>query len=215
MAIDIIPALLVRSKRDLEAGLERVRGSASWVQVDLVARNYLEGEENFPYWEDFNFEADLMVPEQASAAEAMVQLGAARIVVHAAGGEALEAMRALQIYRTGDFAVEAGIALRSADSPEALKEFEGLYDYVQVMGIAREGQQGQPADPRALDLVRALREAYPSLPIQVDGGVNVGHVRALALAGASRLVAGSAVFGGDNPAAALKELDTIANTIRA
>jgi ribulose-phosphate 3-epimerase len=143
----------------------------------------------------------------------MVGLGAARIIVHAAGGEAHEALKALQAYRAGDFAVEAGIALRSSDTPEALEGFEGLYDYVQVMGIEHEGQQGQPADPRAVELVRALREAHPDLPIQVDGGVNAEHIPALVEAGASRLVAGSAVFGVDNPAAALKELGTIARTI--
>lgn len=214
MAIDIIPALLVRSIKDLEAGLERVRGASSWVQVDLVGRNYLEGQESFPYWEEFNFEADLMVPDQARAAQDMVQLGAARVIVHAAGGEAHEALKALQMYRAGDFAVEVGIALRSLDTPEALQEFEDLYDYVQVMGIAHEGQQGQPADPRALELVRALREANPNLPIQVDGGVNAERIPALVTAGASRLVAGSAVFGGDNPAAALKELATISNRTR-
>ena len=211
MAIDIIPALLVRSKRDLEEGLERVRGAASWVQVDLVGRNYLEGEESFPYWEEFDFEADLMVPEQASAAEAMVRLGAARVVVHAAGAQAREALEALQAYRAGDFAVGVGIALRSSDAPDALREFEGLYDYAQVMGIEHEGQQGQPADPRAIGLVRALREAYPDLPVQVDGGVNAAHIPALVEAGATRLVAGSAVFGVDNPAAALRELVTLAN----
>jgi ribulose-phosphate 3-epimerase len=81
------------------------------------------------------------------------------------------------------------------------------------MGIEHEGQQGQPADPRAVELVRALREAHPDLPIQVDGGVNAEHIPALVEAGASRLVAGSAVFGVDNPAAALKELGTIARTI--
>jgi ribulose-phosphate 3-epimerase len=211
MAIDIIPALLVRSKRDLEEGLERVRGAVQWVQVDLVGRNYLEGEESFPYWEEFDFEADLMVPEQARAAQAMVELGAARVVVHAAGAQSREALEALQAYRAGDFAIGVGIALRSSDAPDALREFEGLYDYAQVMGIAREGQQGQPADPRAVELVRALREAYPNLPIQVDGGVNAESIPALVEAGASRLVAGSAVFAGDNPAAAAKELARIAN----
>ena len=186
--VEVIPALLVRSKKDLEAGLERVRDAASWVQVDFVGRNYLEGEESFPFWEEFNFEADLMVPEQARAAQDMVELGAARIVVHAAGGEAREALDALQAYRAGDFAVEAGIALRSSDAPGALGEFEGLYDYVQVMGIEHEGSQGQPADPRALELVRALRQAYPNLPIQVDGGVNAERIHALVKAGASRLL---------------------------
>lgn len=198
------------SKKYLEESLERLRDVCGWVQVDFVGTNYLEGEEHFPLWEEFNFEADLMAPNQTHIAEAMVQLGAARIVVHASGGEAREALQALQIYRTGDFAVEAGIALRSADTPEVLKEFEGLYDYVQVMGIAQEGSQGQPPDERAVALVRALREVHPSLLIQVDGAV-APRVREFVEAGASRLVVGSAIISADNPRAVYKELYTVAN----
>jgi len=210
MAIDIIPALLVGSKRYLEEGLERLRGISSWVQVDVVGSNYLEGEENFPLWEEFNFEADLMVSDQLEVAEAMVQLGAARIVVHAAGGQALEALQALQAYRAGDFAVEVGIALSSADAPEKIKEFEGLYDYVQVMGIAVVGSQGQPPDERAIALVRSLREAHPSMLIQVDGAV-APRVKELAQAGASRLVVGGAIASADNPRDAYNSLYTEAN----
>lgn len=205
MAVDIVPALLVRSKRDLEAGLERLRGVSSWVQVDLVNTNYLESEENFPLWEEFNFEVDLMLPNQLQVTQNMVQLGAARIVVHASGGEAHEALEALQVYRTGDFAVEVGVALRSVDTPEALQEFAGLYDYVQVMGIAVEGSQGQPPDERAISLVRALREAHPSMLIQVDGAV-APRVKELVEAGASRLVVGSAIVNADNPKTAHKEI---------
>lgn len=210
MAIDIVPALLVRSKKDLELGLERLRGVSSWVQVDFVGTNYLEGEENFPLWEEFNFEADLMVPAQLQDAEAMVRLGAARIVVHAAGPQALEALRALQAYRAGDFAVEVGVALRSQDTPDVLKEYEGLCDYVQVMGIEHEGSQGQPPDSRAAELVRALCAAYPSMLIQVDGAV-APRIKELAEAGASRLVVGSAIVHADDPKAAYKELYNEAN----
>lgn len=210
MAIDIVPALLVRSKRDLEEGLERLRGVSSWVQVDMVARNYLEGEETFPHWEEFNFEVDLMLAGQAREALALVATGAARVVVHAAGGEAREALDALQMYRAGDFAVEVGLALRSGDAPETLAPFDGLYDYVQVMGIAHEGSQGQPADPQAVELVRALRQAYPSMLIQVDGAV-APRVRELVEAGASRLVVGSAIVNAQNPKASYKSLYTEAN----
>ncbi len=211
MAIEIIPALLVRNKRELEAGLERLQGVSAWVQVDFVGDNYLENEEYFPFWEEFSFEADLMLAGQDKVAEAMVALGAARIVIHAAGAAAKEALEVLQQYRTGDFAIAVGIALRSQDTPEVLQKFEGLYDYVQVMGIAHEGRQGEPHDPRSLELIAALRAAYPELVIQVDGGVNLDTVVALAAAGATRLVAGSAILSTDDPKAAHKKLYTIVN----
>lgn len=209
--VEIIPALLVKSKRELERGLERLQGVSPWVQVDFVGDNYLEGEDYFPLWEEFSFEADLMLADQAKAAEAMVTLGAARIVVHAAGQGAREAVEALQQYRLGDFAVEVGVALRSQDTPDVLQEFTGLYDYVQVMGIAHEGKQGEPHDPRALGLIQALRAAHPALTIQVDGGVNTDTAAALAAAGANRLVAGSAILAADDTKGAYKKLKAAAN----
>lgn len=206
MAIEIVPALLVRSKEELEDGLHGLKGVAPWVQVDFVGRNYMEGEENFPMWEEFNFEADLMVPHQAREAEAVVALGASRVVVHAES-DWLRALDVLQKYREGEYAVGVGVALHPGQSIDVLSEVEGLYDYVQVMGIAHEGAQGEPADSRALELVRALRAVYPKLVVQVDGAV-AGRVKELVAAGATRLVIGSAIVGAENPKAAYKELYT-------
>lgn len=209
MAVDIVPALLVRSKGELEYALARLRGVAPWVQVDLVGRNYMEGEESFPDWEEFDFEADLMTGNPARDAETAVQLGAARVVVHAEG-QYREALDMMQKYRAGEYAVEVGVALHPHDSIDALDGLEGLYDYAQVMGIAREGAQGEPPDPRAADMVRALRAAHPGLVIQVDGAA-APRVEELVAAGASRLVVGSAIAGADNPRAAYKEIYTRAN----
>lgn len=209
--VEIIPALLVRTKRDLEHGLERLQGVSAWVQVDFVGDNYLEKEEYFPLWQEFSFEADLLLANQTKVAEAMVVLGAARVVVHAAGQEAAEALEVLQHYRTGDFKIEIGVALRAHDTPEALQTFEGLYDYVQVMGILHEGKQGEPFDPQALELIRKLRATHPMLIIQVDGGVTIDTAEALVAAGASRLVAGSAILAQDDAKGAYKNLQAAAN----
>lgn len=209
MAVDILPALLVRSLEDLRQGLEKLRGVAPWVQVDLVGRNFLEKEESFPLWEEFSFEADLMTDSQECDAEAMVALGAARVVVHA-HRDARKALEALQKYRAGDFAVAVGVALHVDQTPDTLATFSGLYDYVQVMGIAREGAQGEPPDERAVALVRALRRAYPELCIQVDGAV-APRAQELVEAGASRLVVGSAIVDAENPKAAYRDLLSQAN----
>lgn len=210
MAIDIVPALLVRSKRDLESGLEALRGVSTWVQVDFVGSNYLRGEESFPLWEEFNFEADLMVDTQRQAAQEMVELGAARIVVHAAGAVAREALEYLQDKRGGDFGVEVGLALRSADTLEVLSAYDGLYDYVQVMGIEHEGSQGQPPDDRAVELVRGLRQAHPAMLIQVDGAV-APRAQEFVQAGASRLVVGGAISNAENPKEVYRALYNRAN----
>ncbi len=69
------------------------------------------------------------------------------------------------------------------------------------------GYSGQAYMPEATERIRELREALPPhVRLQVDGGINgetIGEARG---AGADLLVAGSAVFWNDDPAAAYRDL---------
>lgn len=207
---DIVPAILPKSFEELASGLAKLRGIAPLVQVDLVGENVLRGREAPPLWEEFDFEFDVMLPDPVKEVPMCVELGASRVVVHADAVNALEAVLALQQYRGGSYPVEAGIGLASTAHPEELKKFEGLYDYVQVMGIARIGKQGEPFDVRAIETVRAVRARYPELFIQVDGAAAT-HPRELVEAGANRLVVGSAIVNAADPKAALQSLYTEAH----
>jgi ribulose-phosphate 3-epimerase len=69
------------------------------------------------------------------------------------------------------------------------------------------GFGGQKFEANVLDKVRALRSARPDLRISIDGGINPTTAVAAVAAGATQLVAGSAVFRSDgNYASALAEL---------
>ncbi len=57
-----------------------------------------------------------------------------------------------------------------------------------------------------LPKVKALRETYPELYIEVDGGLDEGTIDQAAGAGANVIVAGSAVFGAKDPAGVIKVL---------
>ena len=208
--VEIIPAVLPKNLSELEDGLLRLRGVAPLVQIDLVGHNILESEETLPLWEEFDFEMDIMLPTPTREVRRCIELGASRIIVHAVAPDAREALGVLQETREGEFKIEAGLALASHDTPEALLPFEGLYDYVQVMGIEHIGSQGQPPDPRAPALVGALRERHPNLTIQVDGAV-APRAWEFAGAGANRLVVGSAIMAADNPKQELIRLYNLVN----
>lgn len=69
------------------------------------------------------------------------------------------------------------------------------------------GFGGQKFQPHVLDKVKQLRSRFPTLDIQVDGGINPETARLAAAAGANVLVAGTAVFGcKEGPAAAIRGL---------
>lgn len=205
----IIPAVLPSTYTELEESLGRLRGVAPLVQVDMVTPLF-EGTEVMPYWEEFDFEFDIFLEQPETYIEQCLALGASRIVVHLRHEGARAALERLQQGRDGEFAVAVGVALRSTDTLETLEPYAGLYDYVQVMGIVKEGNQGEPFDERAFGLVAALRAAYPRLDVQVDGGV-APRAEELVRAGANRLVIGSALLRAENPRAAYKELYTKAN----
>lgn len=211
--VTIVPAILPKNFAELEQGLALLRGIAPEVQVDLVGHNVLLGRDQIPLWQDFDFEIDIMLPEPEQEVDSALALGASRIVIHAQNEHAREALLLLQSLRDGNYPTVAVVALPAHAGPEALDDFAGLYDGVQVMGIDHEGKQGEPADPhgKALELVRRIRAIYPALPIQVDGGVTKENAHALAVAGADRLVAGSAILRAEDPQAAYKELYTVAN----
>lgn len=229
--VEIIPAILPRSLADLKTHLERIRGVSRKVQIDLVGggfftfnrswpyRNHssftriLKKDKALPYWTEFDMEVDLMVKNAKDIALTFVGLHAARAIVHVGFEGALPAAQALSDYDDDDhpFPIGVGIALSAHGKLEEIEPFQHLLDFVQVMGIAKVGYQGRPFDERALSLVAALRRKYPELVIQVDGGVSLKTARALAEAGANRLVAGSAIFNASDPKVAYNALYTEAN----
>ena len=78
-------------------------------------------------------------------------------------------------------------------------------DVVQLMGIAKLGEQGLPFDERVIRRVQILRQRLPNLAIAVDGGVNLDNAPTLIAAGATRLVVGSALWRAKDLPKALKQ----------
>ena len=68
------------------------------------------------------------------------------------------------------------------------------------------GFGGQKFMASELPKVRALRERYPDLDIEVDGGIGPGTIDQAAEAGANVIVAGSAVFGAESPGDVIRQL---------
>lgn len=73
------------------------------------------------------------------------------------------------------------------------------------------GFGGQKFMASELPKVQALRERYPDLNIEVDGGLGLGTVDQAAEAGANVIVAGSAVFGAQDPADVIAKLREAVN----
>ena len=103
--------------------------------------------------------------------------------------------------------MKAGIALKPGTPGEAVHAVcdAGKADMILVMTV-EPGFGGQKFQPEMMPKVKALRERYPDVDIQVDGGLGPSTIDAAADAGANVIVAGSSVFGSSDPAAAIATL---------
>jgi ribulose-phosphate 3-epimerase len=102
--------------------------------------------------------------------------------------------------------LEAGVAFNPGTDPADVARAAGDADLVLCMSI-HPGYSGQAFMPEALDRIRTLRAALPEhVHVQVDGGIGEENIAAVRDAGATLLVAGSAVFGTDDVAGAYRQL---------
>jgi ribulose-phosphate 3-epimerase len=100
----------------------------------------------------------------------------------------------------------AGVALTPSTPAEMVEDLFDDLDLVLCMSVDP-GWGGQPFIPHALRKLERLRALLPDdVRLEVDGGVHTGNVADVVRAGADLLVAGSGVFGADDPARAYAEL---------
>jgi ribulose-phosphate 3-epimerase len=145
---------------------------------------------------------DLYIPE-------FVRAGADMISVHQEACPHLNRSIAL-IQSEG---VKAGVVLNPSTPLSTLPEVLEDIDYVLLMSV-NPGFGGQQFIRRVLrkvmDLDALRRDLGLDLPIEIDGGVGLNNVREIVQAGADWLVAGTSVFGGDDPAKAFEDLSQVA-----
>ena len=156
----------------------------------------------------------LMIETPEDTLGEYLDAGADWISVHVEATRHLQ--RCLSLIRKGG--AKAGAALNPATPPEALASAWGDLDYAVVMSV-NPGWGGQPFLPASVEKVRRLRreasDAGFRVTVEVDGGVDAGNAQALAAAGAEILVAGTAIYAAEDPAAAIGRLRASAEGVRA
>lgn len=131
--------------------------------------------------------------------------GATYITFHPEATRHLD--RSLQLIK--DKGCKAGLVLNPASSLDTVKYMLEKLDMILLMSV-NPGFGGQKFIPYVLDKLRDARQLIDAsgLPIrlEVDGGVGIGNIRAIAEAGADTFVAGSAIFNAPDYATAIAEM---------
>jgi ribulose-phosphate 3-epimerase len=139
---------------------------------------------------------------------AFAKAGADSITVHAEAGPHLH--RSLQAIRSEG--KRAGVAVNPATPVSVLEHVIGSVDLILIMSV-NPGFGGQKFIPEALTKIAQARALIGgrAIDLEVDGGVSVDNARALADAGADLLVAGTAVFAGNDPTTYAGRISAIRN----
>lgn len=212
----IVPAIIPKSFDDLRHSLERVAPFAREVQIDIVDGKFVPFT-SWPYSDgsavldikefshQFLIEIDLMIMEPERVIEEYLKAGVRRIVVHVESTTCLSDIVAFK--KQYDFKI--GFSINNDTPLSTLTNIIQDADYVQFMGIAHIGSQGQPFDERVLERISTLKHTHPALLVSIDGSVNTDTVSRLAHAGADRCVSGSAILNAVDPERAYEELTSL------
>ena len=152
------------------------------------------------------FDAHLMVEHPETYIDGLAKAGVTYVTVHQEACTHLD--RVLQQIK--EAGMKAGVALNPATPVSTLSCVAAQLDMILVMSV-NPGFGGQSFIPYALDKILEAKEFLNTVGntdcvIEVDGGVNAKTVQAVKDAGATFLVAGSAVFGAADRAAAIASL---------
>jgi ribulose-phosphate 3-epimerase len=219
--IKIAPSLLSADFSKLADELSTIERDADLLHLDVMDGHFVPNITIGPAivkacraQSKLPFDCHLMIENPQSYITAFLEAGADMISVHFEAEPHLQ--RALQLIHGGG--AKAGIAINPATPAESLTTAIEFCDYVLVMTV-NPGFGGQkfiePVVPKIRHISRMIRERGLQVEIEVDGGIDAQTAPAVAGAGATILVAGSAVFGKPDRVAAMEAIRSAVSSLRA
>ena len=196
--VEVVPSILSADPGRLaEQVKEAADGGADRIQVDVMDGHFVPNLTFGPLVVEavrratkLPIEAHLMIERPELFIEAFAKAGATLIEVQVEATTSL--YRTVQQIR--ESGAKAGVAINPATPVEAIRDILPYISLVNVMTV-EPGFGGQKFIEHSPEKIRRLRAMAPGIEIEVDGGIDARTAPLAVKAGATVLVAGSAVFG--------------------
>lgn len=229
---EIIPAILEKNFNEIKNKLTSLRGLARCVHIDVCDgvtvpsqtwpfssggledfnfQKILNEEEGMPFWEEFDFELDLMTSDAVENFDLYMKLGPKRLIFHPDLGEDIgefkHFLEGIDMYARD--MVEIGVAFRPSDDMSVVSHFSDKVDFFHCMGSDKIGFQGENFSEKALEKIKFLKANLPGVVVSVDIGINLQNAESILDAGADRLVIGSSIWRSTDPLGTLKSFQSL------
>jgi ribulose-phosphate 3-epimerase len=218
MAVQISPSILSADFARLADDVALIADVADWVHVDVMDNHFVPNltlglpvVQALLKHSALPLDCHLMIEDPDRWAPQYAEAGAGNVTIHAEAAKA--PIRTLRAIRAAG--ARAGLGINPGTPIEPYEDLLGEIDMLLLMTV-EPGFGGQKFLDVVLPKIRRARQMIKgrdlNVWLQVDGGVTAETIERCAEAGADVFVAGSAVYGADDPAEAVRRLRAQAET---
>lgn len=204
----ICPAVLAETEREYSEQINRIKGFAKRIQIDLMDRDFTDTRSiglDKVWWPDgISADIHLMYKNPMDHLAELVHQKPHMVIIHAEA-DVHHMHFAAELHKED---IKTGLAVLPETSINSIEQIINSFDHLLIFS-GDLGHFGGKADLSLIDKAREAREHHPELEIGWDGGINDQNAQQLSERGIDVLNVGGYIQNSDNPGAAYAKLGSV------